>query len=325
MALPRISERLNAGWVGCKRDDLGQMLHGGTKVRKLDFMLAAEPCHNASAWVTPGAIGSGHVVACCAAAEKLGKKLEAFLFWEEISDGVTDNLAYIASHAASLHYYPSRTAMILSNPSLLLRKMMGACAVIPFGATNRVGILGTVHAGLELAMQVRNGELPEPARIYAAMGSSGTVAGLAIGVALGGLRTHIHAVAVVEPLISTRFYLNRLMADTRALMSTHGISEATSIAPAPIHIDRTQLGKGYGHPTRESLQAVERMAQEGITIEPVYTGKTVAAMWHDLENGCKEPVLFWNSMRRQLPEKEADWTSRLPQKLKNKLYGEQAA
>ena len=321
--LPELAKTFKTGWLGCKRDDLCSGLFGGSKVRKLDFLLATNTFDKAQSWATLGAIGSGHLVACCAAARLLNRKIQSYLFWESISDGILQNLAYISSVSESIHYYNSRISMGLNKPALFLSDSIGKSAVIPFGATCPTGALGIVRAGLELASQVRNGELPEPKRIYVALGSCGTVAGLAIGVALGGLDTSIHAVTSVERIISMRFRLNRLISDSRLIMINSGLTEVADVPPAPIYIDRSQLGKGYGFPTRASLEAVEMMKSEGIMIEPVYTGKAAGAMFEDLRSGLNDPVLFWNTMRRELPKTEDPWRSKLPVKLQKKLNEEQ--
>ena len=54
--------------VYIKRDDLGAALHGSTKVRKLDALLAASPWADAPRFASAGAIGSGHLTALTAAA-----------------------------------------------------------------------------------------------------------------------------------------------------------------------------------------------------------------------------------------------------------------
>ena len=317
--LSRMTKELNAEWIGCKRDDLTTGLHGGTKVRKLDFLLASDPYSQTSSWATMGAIGSGHLVAACTAAKELDRKLHTYFFWEPISDGVLDNLAYTSSHSETLHYYPSRLQMALRKPSVFNGNLIDGSAKIPFGATTPTGVLGLVRAGIELAEQVRSGELPEPKRIYVALGTGGTVAGLALGVALGGLSSTIHAVATVEWIISTPYRMQKLLKDTRQLLSEKGDKNVLRVAPAPIVFDRSQLGKGYGFTTSASLQSVKRMKEFELNIEPVYTGKTMAAMVQDLKLGVDGPVLFWNSMRRKLPEISTFWKHKLPPELQRRI------
>lgn len=209
--------------------------------------------------------------------------------------------------------------MALSNPALFLKSHSDGCAVIPAGATNAVGMLGTVRAGLELAAQVRTGEIPAPKRIYAALGTGGTVAGLSIGLAMGGLETEIHAITTVETILSTRYHFNKIISNTRKLLVEGGHKSAATITPSKVIIIRNYLGAGYGHPTMKSLEAMEILKKDGITIEPVYTGKAAAAMIDDLKGGYSEPVLFWNSMRSSLPEIKEGWKDKLPENLRKKL------
>jgi 1-aminocyclopropane-1-carboxylate deaminase/D-cysteine desulfhydrase-like pyridoxal-dependent ACC family enzyme len=168
-----LAQELGLGWLGCKRDDLTVPGHGGTKTRKLDFLLASPPWRDAPKWISVGAIGSGHLVACTAAAERLGRQLEAHLFWEPLSAGVLDNLAYTASGPTTLFYHSSRIALALRRPGVLTALHMAGVPVIPPGGTTPVAMLGLVRAGLELAGQVQRGELPEPQRLYVSLGSGG--------------------------------------------------------------------------------------------------------------------------------------------------------
>lgn len=319
IALNKLGKSLKINWLGCKRDDLCSGLFGGNKVRKLDFLLASEPYCEAPAWTSIGATGSGHLVACTAAAKTLGRKFYPHIFWEPISEGVIDNLAFTVSGSAGLSFYRSRKAMILSKPSLFLKDRINGLPLIPLGATCAIGMLGFVRAGLELAEQVRNEELPEPNRIYAAYGTGGTVAGLSVGLALGGLKTRIRAIAVVERIFTTKYHINRLIAKLIKTLSDAGIKEAVEITPAPIDIDRSQLGPGYGAATKMSLIAVEVLKKTGINIEPVYTGKAAAAMLVDLKKGFDEPVLFWNTKRGPLPDIDDNWKEKLPGALKKRL------
>ena len=187
--LPELAAELGLGWLGVKRDDLCTPLHGGSKTRKLDFLLAAAPWRDARGWRAMGAIGSGQLVACATAAGLLGKELRAHLFWEQPSIGVLDNLAHTASHASALRYHRSRVSLALTAPALLLGRGDAEWATIPPGATCLLGNLGLVRAGLELGEQVRAGVLPEPEVVYVALGSGGTAAGLAVGLGLAGLRS----------------------------------------------------------------------------------------------------------------------------------------
>ena len=67
-------------------------------------------------------------------------------------------------------------------------------------AASATGAIGYVNAACELADQVRAGAMPEPDAIFVPLGSGGTVAGLALGCRLAGLRSRVVAVLVTDIL-----------------------------------------------------------------------------------------------------------------------------
>ncbi|CAN95901.1 unnamed protein product [Sorangium cellulosum So ce56] len=319
-ALPRLASALGVEFLGVKRDDLCEPLHGGMKMRKLDYVLAAPPLSTAAAWSAAGGIGSGNVAALVAAAQRLGRRVHAHLFWTDVSRGVLDNLAFTASGPASIRFYPSRAELALARPSLFLplraRDDDGA-AIVPLGATSALGMLGAARAALELGAQIRAGELPEPARVYVPLGSGGTAAGLAVGLALGGLRSRVVAVAVVERLLASRFRLRALTAELRAALARRGVAPVPPAAP--IDVVHGHLGRGYGSPTPASLAACDALAAEGISLEPVYTGKAMAALMAHARERRLGPVLFWQTARREPLPRHDGFCERLPAALSRRL------
>lgn len=312
-ALPALAAKAGAAWLGAKRDDLIPALHGGSKVRKLDGLLATAPYQDALALASFGAIGSGHLVATAAAAKELGRAFDAYTFWEPISEGVIDNLALTAVGARRLEYFSGRLAMGLSQPRGLLGAPMRGAAAIPPGATTAMGTLGLVRAGVELAEQIRAGLLPKPDRIYVAWGTGGTVAGLAVGLGLAGIDTTLYAVATVERLLSPRARLDQVTESVRKLLELHGVPRVRQKAPARIEIIRSQLGPGYGFETAQSLAACTLAKADGLPLEPVYTGKAMAALLAGKHEG--KNVLFWQTARRPVPRPEG-WEVKLPPALK---------
>lgn len=318
--LPALAQQQKLGWLGIRRDDQCEFFPGGTKVRKLDFLLAQEPFADAPAWASVGAIGSGHLVACTAAATKLHRQLHASIFWEPVSEGVLENLAFTTVGPTKLTYFRSRVTVALRRPQVWLGRRVEGLPCIPPGATCAVGMLGLVRAGLELAEQVRAGELPEPQRLYVALGSGGTAAGLAVGLALGGLETMIHAVAVVERPLSTRHRLAGLIRSVQNCLQQAGLPGGEGIDPVRrVAIDRSQLGPGYGRTSREALEACELLARHGVALEPIYTGKAMAALLVDARKGGAATVLFWHTPRRALPPTPDSWREKLPPALARRL------
>jgi D-cysteine desulfhydrase len=315
--LEALGDALGLAWLGAKRDDRIEALHGGTKPRKLDFALAEPRLRDAARLASAGAIGSGSLVAITAAAARLGRRLEAHVFWTGLSAGVVDNLAFVASGPTDVRAHRSRVTLALTRPAVLLAGSTRGAAVIPPGATSPTGMLGLVRAGLELAEQVRAGELPEPDRIYVALGSGGTAVGLAVGLALAGLGTQVVGVGVVERSLSP---LRRVRALRDALLAKlDALGFARPASPIRLAVDRRFAGAGYAVPSGAALDACDRLAPAGLALEPIYTGKAMAALLASARASGASRVLFWQTKRGALPPPDPAWRDRLPRALAHRL------
>lgn len=321
-SLPELATALGLPFLGVKRDDQSEPFHGGTKPRKLDYLLASEPFASAPVWAGAGAIGSGNLVAITAAAEELGRKVRAHLFWTPLSPGIEENLGFIASGPSTITFYQSRLALALRRPAALLGPEVDGAPVIAPGSTTPVGMIGMVRAGLELAAQVQAGELPEPDRVFLAYGSGGSAVGLAFGFALGGLRTAVVAVSAVERLLATRRQAASLTRALAAELGRHGLRGLPE--PTPLILDYGYVGRGYAIPTKDSLAACEALAKEGIRIEPAYTGKAMAALFHYARRGGLGNTLFWLTARRERPVPDPNWRDKLPPDLARRLREERS-
>ncbi|MBI5497356.1 MAG: pyridoxal-phosphate dependent enzyme [Deltaproteobacteria bacterium] len=312
-----------------KRDDALTAGFGGTKMRKLDHLLAAPPWAGAASYASVGAVGSGHLVALIEAARMLGRRVDAHLFAEPVSEGVLDNLRYTVSGAAGLAYYGSRLELGVRHPALIFGARLGEAVVVPPGASCAEATVGVVRGALELAAQLRERGMEAPSAVYVAFGSGGTAAGLAVGLGLAGMRTQVRAVATVERVFSPAARLHALVEATRGALRAAGVPGVDDHPPVPLHIIRGQLGRAYGHPTRRSLAAVEEARALGLPMEPVYTGKAFAALLRELAAPPRNvddtapaaaPPVFWNTTRGRVPGPVApDWEARLPRRLARAL------
>ena len=320
-SLPGLAKHLRLGALTVKRDDQLDALHGGNKARKLDVLLATPPFKDAPAWASLGAIGSTHLAACTAAAQALGRRVEAHLFFEPLSHGVLENLSFVASGPTRLHYYDSRIELGLRRPGLLTSSHVDGVPVIPPGGTLPPGVAGVARAGLELAEQIREGVLEAPDVVYCALGTGGTVAGLSLGLGLAGVKTEVRAVATVERWFTSARTVRSQVAAAARWLSANGVPAKAEQA-VPVHVVRGQLGAGYGIPTAQSLAAVEVLSQEGVPVEPVYTGKAFAALLADASSGrAPQRVLFWNTVRRGPLPHVPDWREQLPARLNKRIDG----
>jgi D-cysteine desulfhydrase len=179
---------------------------------------------------------------------------------------------------------------------------------IPPGGSNPLGTLGYVEAAFELADQVARDELPEPAHVVVALGSGGTSAGLLAGMRLAGLRSRLVCVRVsdVAPMGPRR--VARLAGRSLTMLRRHGV-DASGPAPSPAELDLEDgwLGTGYGHATPEGERASRLLRERaGVELDPVYTGKAVAALLELNRRGAfgAGPVLYWHTYSPPGPSPE---------------------
>ncbi|MBI4818968.1 MAG: pyridoxal-phosphate dependent enzyme [Deltaproteobacteria bacterium] len=317
--LPELAASLGLGSLAMKRDDLLSTWHGGTKLRKLDYLLAEPRFRDAPGWVTFGATGSGHLVATTSAARALQKTLDVFMFYEPVSFGVLENLAFTISGPTRIHYAGSRVEIGIRHPSVLLSREWRGLPVIPPGASTPLGSVGLARAAFELADQVARKEVPTPHHLFVPLGSAGTAAGLWAGLAHTELRPTIHAVATVEHVFSLRHNVTKLARATSELLVAYGLP-AAPLEQLRLEIHREQLGPGYGISTRASERATARLQALGLAAEPIYSGKAFASLLERAGRFGGENVCFWLTPRRFQPlEVDPSWRARLPRRLERRL------
>lgn len=301
--LPTPIERLDrlGKAVGCalwvKRDDLSARPYGGNKPRKLEFLLGEALARGKRSLVTFGGIGTHHGLALAHYGRERGISVHLIALPQPVTEHVRRNLRATAAAGArvevargplSAAWAGIRAALGRDRPGL----------VLPGGSAPRAN-LGFVNAGLELAEQVRRGEGPEPERIYLAYGSGGTAAGLAVGLALAGLRTRLVAVRVTERWMAGDRRLKRLARRTARHLS--GLSGEAGLPDGTdrIEVRHDQAGPGYGVATPGAEEAVRMAADLGdLRLETTYTGKALAALLADARSGSigAGTVLFWNTL-----------------------------
>lgn len=295
--LARTSRELGADlWL--KDDGRSSSLYGGNKPRKLEFLLAEARARAFRSVLTFGGLGTHHGLATALFARQLGLQTHLLLVPQPVTAEVQLNLRRLAATGATLHLAPSLPHAI---PRALAVMAGGAWhhdrpCLIPTGGSSVVGSLGTVNAGLELAEQVATGDLPKPDRIFVALGSGGTVAGLVLGLRIAGLGSQVVPVLVSDILPPGPRRLAHLARRIRSLLARHSDVELPDVSAADFPVERAFLGSGYGHSTEEARRAKARFAEwESIPLETTYTAKTAAAFLDEAAGAGKECLLFWNT------------------------------
>lgn len=269
---------------------------GGGKVRKLETYFGEARALGKTRIATAGGIGSNQALAVALLGKALGFTVRLHLTPQPLSTLTTQNLAGDAGAGAEMVLFDSVSEGHAS--ALREAKERKDTYVIPPGGTTPLGTLGFVNAGLELAIDVREKRMPAPARVYVALGLGGSAAGLAIGCALGGLATEIVAVRTSNPGTVTEATLRGIHAETIAFARTRDGSFPTKLDAVKVRIDGRYVGAGYGAPSAAGNDAVVRARDAAsLELDPVYTGKALAAALDDVRAGSVQgEISFWNTM-----------------------------
>jgi D-cysteine desulfhydrase family pyridoxal phosphate-dependent enzyme len=268
-----------------KRDDLTGLAFGGNKTRKLEFSIGAALAAGCDAVITCGGVQSNHVRQTAAAAAKFG----------------------LACHAVVNNPLPAPPPAYLTGGNRLLDDLLGAILhdvgdgpdaldvgieavgerlraegrkpfVIPLGASDETGSLGYVDCARELLAQIDSLNC-RPTAVVLCTGSCGTHAGLLTGLALADSAIRVVGVSISETGPVKAGKVDDL---ARRLASRLG---APLAAPA-VEVDGRHAGAGYGVETPEASAAIRLAAtNEGLLLDPVYTGKTMAGLTALLREG----------------------------------------
>ncbi|HEX8645619.1 MAG TPA: pyridoxal-phosphate dependent enzyme [Thermoleophilaceae bacterium] len=282
-------------WV--KDDALSAEPWGGNKPRKLEWILAAAKAGGFGTVVTFGGLGTNHGLATAVYGQREGMRCVLALAEQPRDEHVERQLERLRAAATRVHLTGTARRTALAVPWLALRyaqlRPPRPPYLLPPGGSSPLGAVGFVEAALELAEQVEAGELPEPSGVAVALGSGGSAAGLAAGLAIAGLRTRVDAVLVNDQLKLTEATVTRLARRTLRLLAKRG-ADVDGVVPNEIRVVRGFMGAGYGHATPEAGEA-QRLAAaaEDLALDPVYTGKTLAAIRAGASGGG--PVVFWNT------------------------------
>lgn len=271
-------------WV--KRDDLTGLALGGNKVRELEFHLGDAVAAGADTIVTTGNSQSNHARTTAAACAKLG--LECYLVLERGLRPRNGNL--LLDHLFGAHcellpeYTPEIAVEAMEARAANLRNAGRQPHIVPFGGCSTTGTVGFVGAALELCEQLGR-ECLQVNSLYMASASCGTQAGMLAGITASGMSLPIRGISVSDP----RSVQEPLVRDL-ANETLNRIGLAASIAAADVDVDDSYIGQGYGQPTSETWEAVKLAAgAEGILLDPVYTGKAMAALIHHARTGIIPP------------------------------------
>ena len=175
--------------VAVKREDYASLSYGGNKVRTLQHQLAV--CEARAAAGGPptrllvlGSGGSNQVVATVVHARAIASLPSVDVAYLSPDAPCLDNTLNMLSTFSFKTGWVGTWDSWRTAATAVARALAGTAIVVPLGGNSVSGVLGQVGGALELAEQIARGEADDPDGIYVPVGSSCTVSGLIVGVAL---------------------------------------------------------------------------------------------------------------------------------------------
>ncbi len=277
--LKRLSAHLGGPRLYVKRDDCTGLALGGSKTRKLEFLMAEALTEGADTVITGGGTQSNHVRQTAAAAAKLGLKCELVQQvvrpWDQDQFGETGNLFLDRLLGAGLHSVPGEADRGPGMERLAdeLRAQGRKPYVIPGGGSNAVGGLGYAGCAQEIIAQAAAMNMTVDA-VVMATGSGGTQGGFVAGlVAMNSAIRTIGMEIDAEPE-AVEANVRRVAEGTLDLLGVAG-----GLPDGVIEINPDYAGEAYGKPTDAMVEAVTMVARlEGLVLDPVYSGKAMAGL-----------------------------------------------
>ena len=296
--MPNLTGHCGGAQLLVKRDDCTGLAFGGNKARQLEFYLGAASAQKADTVVITSAVQSNFARMAAAGARKLGMtchiQQEERVSTSDPSYRNSGNVLIDKLLGATLHSYPdgedeSGADHQLEVIAAELRAAGRRPYIIPLGPGHPpLGALGYVVAATELLTQIEERELLID-EIFVGSGSGATHAGL-----LFGLRALGSGIPVTGVCVRRSAALQQVrIKDTCERLATL-LDVNSKVADDDINLIDDFLAPGYGVPSDATLSAIVLGARtEGLLVDPVYTGKVLAAVIREARNADKRSTFVF--------------------------------
>ena len=294
---PNLTKALKGPRILVKRDDLTGLGFGGNKVRHMEFCMGDALAKGAQVSINANLPMSNNSRIICAASKKVEMR---FICVVPGGKGrpLQGNLLLLHLMGAGLHLLDPTDRVKTTDDETVHQYLLGLAErvraegqvpyVHPFEPMSRAsGTIGYLNATLEIAEQLHRLGVKD-VTIYLASGASH--GGLALGAKALGLPWRINGVLIAHP---GEYYAD---VEGWAHIAAERLKLGITLDKSDVIQSADYVGPGYAVVTREGVEAIRMMAErEGIILEPIYTGKALAAMIDHVRQGlltARDTVLF---------------------------------
>ena len=299
--LPNLGKYLGSGRLYVKRDDCTGLALGGNKARQLEYYFGDALEQSADTILITGAVQSNFVRMAAAGAAKLGLACHIQLE-ERVTDAGSEyresgNVLLDQILGAVMHTYPKGEDEAGADANLrVIAEQLGEAGkkpyIIPLAPGHPpLGALGYVRAAAEILDQLTDAHYPID-EIVVASGSGNTHAGL-----LFGLRALNSDITVTGACVRRDREAQLARITTRCQEIAALLETESPVQRQDIQLTDDTFAPGYGEINESTLEAIDLCARlEGLLLDPVYTGKAMAACLKRLrETEKNQSTLFMHT------------------------------
>jgi 1-aminocyclopropane-1-carboxylate deaminase len=281
--LERLSAHLGGPAIWAKREDCNSGLaYGGNKTRKLEYLVPDALAQGADTLVSIGGVQSNHTRQVAAVAARLGLKVrlvqESWVDWPDPVYDRVGNILLSRIMGADVRLVAEGFGIgIKSSWEHALEEVRAAGGrpyPIPAGASDhRLGGLGFANWAYEVEQQERQfGVFFDTIIVCSVTGS--TQAGMIAGFAGQERPRRVFGIDASARIDETRAQVEKIARNTAEL-----IGLGRELRDDEITLLVGWAGERYGIPVRSTLDAIRLAGSlEGMIIDPVYEGKSMAAL-----------------------------------------------
>jgi 1-aminocyclopropane-1-carboxylate deaminase len=291
--LERLTAHLGGAQLWAKREDCNSGLaFGGNKTRKLEYLVPEALAQGATHLVSIGGVQSNHTRQVAAVAAKLGLKAvlvqESWVDWPDSVNDRVGNILLSRIMGADVRLVDAAFGIgfktTWEDALDEVRAAGGTPYAIPAGASDhRLGGLGFANWADEVAAQERDlGVFFDTIIVCSVTGS--THAGMVAGFAGQERPRRVIGIDASAKIDETRVQVAKIARNTAEL-----IGLGRELRDDEITVLDGWAGDYYGIPVDSTLEAIRLTGRlEGMIIDPVYEGKSMAGLIDLVTSGVIE-------------------------------------
>ncbi|MFB1296173.1 1-aminocyclopropane-1-carboxylate deaminase [Mycobacterium sp. pW049] len=281
--LERLSDHLGGAKIWAKREDCNSGLaYGGNKTRKLEYIVPDALACGADTLVSIGGYQSNHTRQVAAVAARLGMKArlvqERWVNWPDVVNDKVGNILLSRIMGADVRLDPSGFGIGIKDSWEAALEEVRAGGGVPYGipagaSEHPLGGLGFANWAYEVQRQEQElGIFFDTIVVCTVTGS--THAGMIAGFAGQDRPRRVLGIDASATLDTTRAQVARIARNTAEL-----IGLGRPLDDEEITVLEGWAGDLYGIPVRSTIDAIRLTASlEGMIIDPVYEGKSMAGL-----------------------------------------------